>query len=87
MSFYHIRQTVKGNRRLFPKIFVRDAKNYAIPRISPKAQEPFIKLVDEILEKKKLSEETQELEDRIDKKVYELYELTSEEIAIVEGKD
>ncbi|MDQ3633896.1 MAG: hypothetical protein M3405_05210 [Acidobacteriota bacterium] len=41
--------------------------------------------VNEILEKKKLGQETEDLENKIDKLVYRLYDLTDEEIAIVEG--
>ncbi len=57
-----------------------------IPEITLEEQKPFIKLVDEILEKKKLGQETKDLENEIDKLVYRLYDLTDEEIAIVEGK-
>ena len=45
-----------------------------------------MKIVDEILEKKKVGEDTQDLENEIDAMVYRLYELTDEEIKIVEGK-
>ncbi|MFZ2725403.1 MAG: Eco57I restriction-modification methylase domain-containing protein [Methylococcaceae bacterium] len=43
-------------------------------------------LVDEILANKKAGKETSELEQQIDKLVYALYDLTSEEISIIEGK-
>ena len=51
-------------------------------------QQPIIDLVDEILTKKKQnsSEDTTDLEGKIDKLVYELYGLTDEEIKVVEGK-
>lgn len=52
----------------------------------PEEQEPFINLVDEILEKKKVGEDTSKLENKIDEMVYQLYELTDEERNIVEGK-
>lgn len=55
-----------------------------IKRISPEEQQPFIELVDEILERKKLEQETFELENEIDRLVFKLYELTGNEIAIVE---
>nr|HQU85614.1 TaqI-like C-terminal specificity domain-containing protein [Pyrinomonadaceae bacterium] len=57
-----------------------------IKKISLEEQKPFIRLVDEILEKKKLGQETADLENKIDEMVYRLYDLTEEEIAIVEGK-
>ena len=48
----------------------------------------FDKLVDHIITAKKKDPEadTSELEEKIDKMVYDLYDLTPEEIAIVEGK-
>jgi len=61
-------------------------ENLPIPHISERAQAPFIKIVDEILEKKKNGIDTGDLERKIDEMVYELYELTAEEIKIVEGK-
>ena len=70
---------------LFPKIRVAEFRNLPIPEITPKEQKSFIKLVDEILEKKKLGQETEDLENEIDCLVYRLYDLTDEEIAIVEG--
>ncbi|MBA2526100.1 MAG: Eco57I restriction-modification methylase domain-containing protein [Pyrinomonadaceae bacterium] len=58
-----------------------------IKRISPNEQKPFIKLVDRILAAKQRDAEadTSALEGEIDRLVYKLYELTDDEIAIVEG--
>ena len=58
-----------------------------IKQISPEAQQPFIKLVDEVLEKKKVGENTSELEKKIDEMVYQIYELTDEEIKIIKGNE
>ena len=51
-------------------------------------QNPIIEKVNQILDLKKEDPkaETSELEAEIDRMVYELYELTEEEILIVEGK-
>jgi hypothetical protein len=59
-----------------------------IPKIPDKSQQPFIILVDQILAAKQKDPniDTSTLERQIDKMVYELYELTPNEIAIVEGK-
>ena len=57
-----------------------------IPKISPEAQTPFIKLVDEILELKKRGENTDEQENKIDEMVYDLYDLDKDEREIVSGK-
>ena len=56
--------------------------------IDLKAQQPFITLVDQILttKQKDPNADTLVLERRIDQMVYKLYDLTPEEIAIVEGK-
>jgi adenine-specific DNA-methyltransferase len=66
--------------------------NIPIKKISPEAQKPFVNLVDKILEitsaegynPKNPPVEQKELEKQIDKMVYALYELTEEEIEIVE---
>jgi len=47
-------------------------------------QQPFIKLVDQILIDKKAGKDTQKLEDKIDLMVYKLYELSYEEMKIVD---
>ncbi|MBA2493891.1 MAG: hypothetical protein H0V31_04260 [Acidobacteria bacterium] len=47
----------------------------------------FISPVDQILESKKAGTDTEGLESEVDTLVYWLYDLTDDEIAIVEGKD
>ena len=61
--------------------------NIPIPSVTLEQQEPIIALVDKILAAKKAdsSADTTEWEKQIDHKVYELYGLTEDEIAIVEG--
>ncbi|MYF36065.1 MAG: hypothetical protein F4226_04530 [Synechococcus sp. SB0678_bin_12] len=58
-----------------------------IPKISDAQQKPFIELIDHILQAKapNPSADTSTLEAEIDHLVYQLYGLTSEEIAVVEG--
>ena len=58
-----------------------------IKRIAPDEQKPFINLVDRILAAKQRDTEadTCALEREIDQLVYQLYDLTENEIAIVEG--
>ncbi len=53
-----------------------------------KYQQPFITLVDQILaaKQKDPAADTLALEKQIDKMVYELYDLTPDDIAVVEGK-
>lgn len=72
---------------LFPKIKTNEFKELPIPKLSRTKQQPIINLVDQILEAKKDNPEadTSKLEAEIDQLVYKLYDLTEEEIAIVEG--
>lgn len=57
--------------------------------ILPKDQKPFINLVDKILDAKKANPnaDTSKLEKQIDELVYKLYDLTEEEIKIIEGNE
>jgi len=65
-----------------------DAKELPIPNINSKDQKPFITLVDKILSAKEKDNkaDTSNLEKQLDEMVYKLYELTEEEIKIVEGR-
>lgn len=56
-----------------------------IPKLTEKEQKPFIELVDKILAKKELNQDTSTEEKEIDRLVYELYELTEEEIKYIEN--
>jgi len=73
-------------------------EQFPIPRITEPQQQPFVDLVDQILaitskdnyDPKGDSEDNKrvkELEYQIDQMVYKLYDLTPEEIKIVEGKN
>lgn len=67
--------------RLYPD----ELKQLPIPAISKTEQQPFIALVEKILHAKQNQADTQALESEIDRLVYRLYDLTDEEIAIIEG--
>lgn len=56
-----------------------------IKKISTKEQQLFIDLVQKIDEQKKLGKDCTVLEDQIDQLVYKLYNLTEEEIKIIEN--
>ncbi len=64
-----------------------DAKELPIPNIVSTYQEPFITIVDKILSSKAANSkaDTSVLEKQLDEMVYKLYELTDDEIAIIEG--
>ena len=59
--------------------------NIPIPKISKSAQQPFIALVDKILTAKQQAQDTRTLETQIDQMVYRLYNLSEEEVRIVEN--
>jgi hypothetical protein len=79
----------KDDRQTFPKIKGEYLKALPIPTASPDQQEPVERLVDRILEAKKINPaaDTSTWEREIDEIVYRLYGLTSDEIAIVEGRE
>lgn len=87
-TFYHFNNAPKATKGSFPKILIEDLKLFPLPRYPEIQQKEIITLVDKILAAKKQdsSADTTEWEKQIDQKVYELYGLTPEEIAIVEGK-
>lgn len=66
------------------EITVQSLNKIPIPQMSQKIQQPFIDLVDIILTKKEKGEDTTKEESQIDRLVYKLYDLTDEEIKIVE---
>ena len=69
-------------------IYPEHIRNIPIPSATLEQQEPIIALVDKILAAKKANgmADTSELEQEINKLVYSLYGLTTEEIIIVERK-
>ncbi len=60
-------------------------KKFPIPQISKPAQQPFIALVNKILTAKQQAQDTRTLETEIDQMVYKLYDLTDNEIKIIEN--
>ena len=76
----------KGDTELFPKIRIAQAKQLPIFKASIEQQQPIIELVDRILEKKRSNPnaDTSASEREIDRLVYKLYNLTDEEIAVIE---
>lgn len=74
-------------RKTFPKIKWSYLELLPIKKLSKEEQQLFVELIDQILEKnKEISDsDTNDIQTRIDQMVYELYGLTPEEIAVVEG--
>ena len=69
------------------ELIVKPLSEIPIKKISEDEQKPFVKLVDRVLAAKCANPQadTSVLEREIDQMVYQLYGLTEEEIAIVEG--
>ena len=83
ISKFYIQKSFTSDEKLFPYIRIEQIKQLPIPNYSAEIES----LVNNILELKKQSPttDTTSLESEIDQLVYELYGLTEEEIAIVEG--
>lgn len=77
---------VQEQGRVFAQVKTPILKMLPIPRLDKAHQKPFVVLVDRILDAKKISEDTTELEKQIDQLIYKLYDLTPEEIALIESK-
>ncbi len=88
VSFLKTQGSTSGKKDDFTQLTLSDIREIVIPQIPEIAQAPFVEKVDEILALKKAdpAADTSPLEAEIDRMVYDLYELTEEEIAIVEGK-
>jgi very-short-patch-repair endonuclease len=70
---------------VFPKAKIGQCRLLPIKICNNNQQKEFVDLVDKILLKKQEGKDTKSEENQIDQLVYQLYELTEEEIAIVEG--
>ena len=85
---YYYREKYKSTKKVFSEIQARSVGKLPIKINDSSFHVPFITLVDQILaaKKKDPNADTSVLERQIDEMVYELYGLTPDEIAIVEGK-
>ncbi len=75
-----------NNDKIFPHIQKNQLESIPIIEIENKDQQPLVKLVDKIMKikNKNPKQETSQLESEIDKIVYKLYDLTDEEIELIE---
>ena len=89
LTFYAInRGLIRNLGTGSPQIRLKDIRNLNFPSIEKVNQQPLILIVDQILAIKKSdpTANTSTLETEIDQLVYKLYDLSPEEIEIVEGK-
>ncbi|MCB0538316.1 MAG: Eco57I restriction-modification methylase domain-containing protein [Bacteroidetes bacterium] len=75
----------KSTKTVFSEIQARSVKELPIPKISETQELEIVKLAERIIELKKGESETIALENEIDQLVYQLYDLTEEEIEIIEN--
>lgn len=87
MGFYYSYTFGEKDRKVFPHLTQKKVLNLPIMNINEYQQKPFIEIVDKILSAKKSDPktDTSNLEKQIDELVYKLYDLTEEEIRIIEG--
>jgi len=85
---YVYRGKFKSTKKVFSEIQARTVGALPIPDLDSRSQQSLIMLVDQTLAAKKCDPQTdtRAFEAQIDQVVYELYGLTPEEIAVVEGK-
>ncbi|QQS65522.1 MAG: hypothetical protein IPP08_06930 [Chlorobiota bacterium] len=85
-TFYHFNSSPKATKGAFPKILVYDVNNFPLPKHIDNFS-IIETLIKQILTKKSqnYSADTKDLENQIDQLVYQLYDLTEEEIKIVEN--
>jgi adenine-specific DNA-methyltransferase len=80
---YYVQKSMITNKQAYPQILMTDLELLPIKEIKSE-QKQIEKLVDEILKRKKAKQDTTNLEKEIDVLVYKLYELTYDEVRIID---
>lgn len=85
-TFYHFNHSPKATKGAFPKILVLDLKEFPLPKYDKDIFDKLENYVNAILKSKKENPQadTAELENQIDLIVYRLYDLTYDEVLIVD---
>jgi adenine-specific DNA-methyltransferase len=85
-SFYHFNNSPKATKGSFPKLLVDDVRQFPLKR-NTKIENHIIKLVDQILQKKNRNPDvdTSDPERQIDLQVYHLYNLTLQEVQLIDS--
>ena len=85
LNWYYKSITAESGK-VFAQIKIALLRKLPIFNAQPQKQQSIILLLDQILIDKKASKDTQKLEDKIDLMVYKLYELSYEEVKIVDAE-
>jgi adenine-specific DNA-methyltransferase len=86
LSFYHNKTSPKANKGLFPKILVNDVRNLPIKHQEGSLRDTLIEKVKLLMDKIEDNElqDINDIDEVIDKIVYQIYNLNDEEIETVE---
>ncbi len=100
ISFYHLNTSPNAFKGTFPKMLLQDLRDLPIPEAPTNKRLEIVKYVDlllklnEEIKEEKLQNKVEQIkqriehsEEKINQLVYELYELTKDEIKIVEGSE
>ena len=85
-TFYHFNHSPKATKGAFPKILVLDLKEFPLPKYDKDIFDKLENYVNAILKSKKENSmaDTTELENQIDLIVYRLYDLTYDEVLVID---
>jgi hypothetical protein len=83
-TFYHFNHSPKATKGAFPKILVQDIKDFPLPVVSNDVKSYITELVKQVLENHSKGLDTKTGEQRIDLLVYHLYNMTYDEVLIVD---
>ncbi len=85
-TFFHFNHSPKATKGAFPKILVQDIKDFPIPDIPERIQEIITTKVNDIMQQNHLDSQSDvtDIEKDIDKIVYHLYDLTYDEVQIID---
>jgi hypothetical protein len=84
-SYYHLKTSPNSQKGSFPKILLQDLRTFPIPNDSLKEKAQIAFYVDKILKKEYIEYiSLNQIKHQIDQLVYQLYNLTEEEIIIIE---
>ncbi len=86
ISFLKTNASNSAKKDDFTQLTLGDIREIRIPKISVKSQMEYVKQADKIISLKTKGNDTNELENNLDLMIYKLYDLTDEEINIIEGK-
>lgn len=86
ISYWFIHKFGKMQRGVFPQFKINELASFPVPKTLKLYSDELIEFVNQIIKAKQLGEDIGKLEKQIDQLVYALYDLTPEEIAIIESK-